>query len=80
MTARELTDWIAFERVFGPITVHERLDVLLARVAYAVVAAAGGKARPEDFMPRWDQAPRAGTVQRGFEQLIAMAKANDAHH
>ena len=75
MTARELTDWLAFERTQGPILIHERIDVLIARACYVIALSAGAKVKPGDFVVRWDQAPRSGSVQAGFERLLAMAEA-----
>ena len=53
MSAWELTEWAVFERDFGPLTPHERMDALLGRLAYVVHASAGGTERPENFQPQW---------------------------
>lgn len=80
MTAAELTEWAAFERVHGPVLVHDRVDALSARLCYVVALAAGAKVKPKDFEVRWDQAPRGETVRRGFETLMAMARGRRADH
>jgi hypothetical protein len=50
----ELVHWHEFEQDFGPMTLHERIDVLGATIAYAIYVAHGGKdAQPRDFLPQW---------------------------
>lgn len=58
ISAATLGEWDAFERSFGPILLHERIDV-----AGALVAAVLSGKPIEDVMPRWDaaeEAPEAG--------------------
>lgn len=50
-----LTEWVAFERVHGPILIHERLEAMVA-VLCAVVSGKG--ADPVDFLPPWDEVKR----------------------
>lgn len=51
-----------FERMFGPITIHERLDVLFARSdANSQRIAAGKKARSvktSDYLVKWFDPPK----------------------
>lgn len=38
MPAAELIEWTAFERVYGPILVHERIDFGFATLTYYLVS------------------------------------------
>lgn len=54
VSARELLEWFAFEVVFGPITVQERIDAAAGIGAWAARSAMGEKDKtPRDFMPDW---------------------------
>jgi hypothetical protein len=80
MTSAELTEWAAFERVYGPILPHERIDVGLAQLGW-LMARLWGKSKRElklrDFMPGWYQELTAGdAVRQGFEELLQQAEAN----
>lgn len=58
-SSAELTEWMAYERVTGPLG-PERLDLLLAVQTSVIVnvnRGKGKKARPEDFVPKWDRGP-----------------------
>lgn len=55
----ELTQWMAYEQVTGPLG-PTRADVLhgiRAAVTANTVAARGRKASPGDFIPTWEQRP-----------------------
>lgn len=69
MPARELLEWAAFERVFGPLTVQERVDVAGALAAWASVG--NPKRSPRDFMPDW-QSDEARTQDP--EDMIAVLR------
>lgn len=63
MSALELSEWAGFERVFGPILIHERIDAAAALIAAVVANASGGKRRGKpfqlkDFLPEWDRGAR----------------------
>jgi hypothetical protein len=86
MTSAELTEWMAYERVYGPILVHERIDVGLAQLQWLMArlwTKAKHKLTPGDFMPAWyqeltkgiDRRPEA--VLQGFEKLMGMAENAD---
>ncbi len=65
ITSRELAEWAAFERVYGPIGL-ERGDWQAAQVTQAVYAAAGDtKTKLTDLVLRWGRKRR----QTGQEQL-----------
>jgi hypothetical protein len=54
-SSRELTEWIAFEKVTGPLDSRLRTDIAAGIVAATVHNAQGAKrkAKPSDFMPTW---------------------------
>ena len=58
MPALEVARWAAFESTFGPITVQERIDAAMARIAYTTHASAGGKEPFEKFVPQWRRPQR----------------------
>ncbi|MFD0344005.1 hypothetical protein ACFVH0_35965 [Streptomyces sp. NPDC127117] len=72
-SSQELTEWIAYERVTGPLG-PERHDVLNAILAATVSNAARGKGQkpkgPADFIPKWDQ-----DAGQDWQQMLATAKA-----
>ncbi len=58
MSAREHTEWAAFERVYGPLLLHERMDFGFARLNYYLVSLLGRQRRGRsykliDFLPKW---------------------------
>lgn len=82
MTAQELTDWVAYEQVYGPILPHERLDRGFAMLGFLLAKLLGGRGREikfRDFLPPWyETAPRADDRTRsGFEALLRMAQHAD---
>jgi hypothetical protein len=86
MTSAELTEWMAYERVYGPILPHERIDVGFAQLQWLMVrlwTKTKRKLTIRDFMPRWyqeltkrgDTNPEA--VRQNFEALMRMAENAD---
>lgn len=72
MSSAELTEWMAFEKVEGPIG-PARGDVQAAVVAMTVANVNRGKRRPfklSDFVPTWDRDSRAQST----DQMIAAVK------
>ena len=77
MTAREMMEWNAYERVFGSILPHERIDAGFAQVSYMLAQAFGDPGRRyavRDFMPPWyqeltaeDEMARQMTLLRGMK-------------
>lgn len=55
MSSRELTEWMAYEKVTGPLDARLRGDISAGIVAATVANSAGGKrkAKPADFIPTW---------------------------
>jgi hypothetical protein len=76
MSAHEFHEWLAFERVFGPLTIQERVDASGAMSAWgAVVAMHGsGKAgKPTDLLPSWDAGEtKPDTKQQSAADMIAI--------
>lgn len=75
ISSRELSEWAAFERTFGPLGL-ERGDWQAAQVAQAV--AGDGKTKLADFVLSWGKKRR----QTGQEQLAifrAMASGGGRH-
>jgi len=62
--------WAAFERVWGPLLTHERIDYAGALNAYVSASVwSGRRYRVEDFLPRW-----GGSVDNA-DEIIAKMKA-----
>jgi hypothetical protein len=55
MTSRELTEWMQYERVTGPLDTRLRTEVAAGIVAATVANSNGAKskAKPSDFLPTW---------------------------
>ncbi|MGQ5580924.1 phage tail assembly protein T [Streptomyces sp. ECR3.8] len=73
-SSAELTEWMAYERVTGPLG-PERMDALFATLAATVANTArakGRKAEPKDFMPKWDQGDKGFT---DWEQMLDAVKS-----
>lgn len=74
ITSRELAEWAAYEREFGPLGL-ERGDWHAATVSHVVAAAAGGKGRITDFLPRWGR--RRQTAEEQLAIFRALASRGD---
>ena len=81
MTAGELTEWGAYEQVFGSLLIHERIDAGFAQVSYILAKAFGNKDRHfevGDFMPPWFQElNRESKIQKGMAWLKGLVSADD---
>ncbi|MEU5950654.1 DUF4035 domain-containing protein [Micromonospora sp. NPDC047465] len=81
--ARELSAWMAYERVTGPLG-PERADMHAAIIASTIANANRGKHgrrfTPEDFLPRWDQRGAAAPAgeQTGEDHLRLIRSLNKA--
>jgi len=72
-------EWTAFETVYGPITVHERIDAAAAQICWIIASAfSDGKRElsPADFMAQWsaEDAPRERKRQSP-EEMIAILRS-----
>lgn len=79
LDSHELSEWMAFEQVYGPLG-PERVDLLFAMLMATVANAAPrrkGKspATPKQFLPRWDQNRPQQTPE---EQLALVYQLNAA--
>ncbi|WP_299542016.1 hypothetical protein [uncultured Streptomyces sp.] len=74
-SSEELTEWMAYEHVNGPIG-GQRLDVLFAVLAATVSNTARGKGQrpkePKDFLPKWDQG--AAKEPADWRDMLAVAQ------
>lgn len=76
MTAHELMMWSAYERTFGSLLIHERLDAGFAQVSMML---SDGKHKLRDFMPRWYQDLTADEeLARGMEMMRGLGGVTDA--
>lgn len=73
MSSAELTDWMAYEKITGPLG-GARLDILNAILTAVVANTARGKkgrvSRPKDFLPDWDRGRRMD-----WREMLATVKA-----
>jgi len=85
MTTAELTEWMAYERVWGPILPHERIDIGFAKLTYYLVSLLSRsrqRIRVEDFLPGWmsDLVKKRAEDPRQLEATLeSWASANDQH-
>lgn len=76
VSSTELTEWIAYEKVAGPLG-PARNDIQAAIIACTIAnanAGRGRKSKVEDFIPEWDGRPK----QTWQEQLALVEKLNAA--
>lgn len=64
-----MMEWRAFESLFGPITVQERVDAAGAIAAYGAAASAGAKVEPSDLMPNWSGKSKQEQTQTPEEMM-----------
>lgn len=55
MSSREITEWMAYERVTGPLDPAQRADISASIVAATVANSNGAKLTAKDFIPVWYQ-------------------------
>jgi hypothetical protein len=71
LTATDLADWAAYRVAYGPITIHERLDMLQAVLAYFIAKTGGMRGVDfSDFENQWADAldRRLELRTRAFER------------
>lgn len=75
MSSREITEWMAYERVTGPLDVRLRGEIAASIIAATVHNAAGAKtrAKPSDFMPSWFK--RRKTPQEIWQEVLKVNSA-----
>jgi hypothetical protein len=71
MDSDEITDWMAYEQVTGPLgsARHDLLHGIRSSVMANTVAPRGRKTRPQDFIPEWDQ-----NKEPDWEQMLATVR------
>lgn len=81
MTAGELTEWTAYEQVYGSVLVHERIDAGFAMIGYLIAKAFSDGKRTmtvRDFMPEWyRELTKDAELQKSMAWLKGLARAND---
>jgi hypothetical protein len=67
----ELTEWMAYERVTGPLDIRLRTEIAAGIVAATVTNSAGSKkrAKASDFVPTWFK--RKKTPQEIWQDVVA---------
>jgi hypothetical protein len=75
MSSRELAEWMAYEKVTGPLDDRLRADISAGIIAATVSNANGAKkkAKPSDFIPTWFKRKRS--VREIWAEVV---KANTA--
>jgi hypothetical protein len=84
MSAREATDWLAWEQVNGPILAHDRIDIGFAQVCYLLVQLlADQKTRRrykvQDFLPPWWK-DRAEPRDEGMDAFRFLFRSAQNYH
>lgn len=78
VSSAELTEWMAYEQVTGPLG-PARDDLLMSVLAATVANTARGKkgrrSKPSDFLPKWDRGRRMDwqdmlTAVRGINKRL----------
>lgn len=76
ITPLELQEWSAFERVDGPILIHDRIEMsvgIAALVAAAPYTPKNKRVSLADYMPHWDaKTPRPGV--QSAEEIMGQLK------
>jgi len=75
MSARELAEWAAFERVCGPVLIHDRIDIAAAHIMASIFGDGRQPRSPEPFMPSWDTGPPKERPQQSTEDMIAVVRS-----
>lgn len=79
-----MTEWRAYEQVFGSILPHERIDAGFAQVSLILAKAnskPGTKYAVRDFMPEWYRELTADAeLEKGMAMLLRMRNGDHADH
>lgn len=75
MSSRELSEWMAYEKVTGPLDTRMRTDIAAGVIAATVSNSNGAKkkARPSDFIPVWFK--RRKTPQEIWAEVVKVNAA-----
>lgn len=75
MSARELTEWMAYEQVSGTLG-SERFDLLFSIVAATIANALSRKRFDvKDFLPMWDR-----PVRQSWQEQLAIVQAANKYY
>lgn len=75
MSAREVAQWIAFERVNGPILLHERIDAAAAHICSVFASVmSGNEVSAERFLPAWDSDEHVEHPEQSDDDMIALMR------
>lgn len=79
VSSRELTEWMAYERLTGPLDSRLRGDISAGVIAATVANSAGAKstARPADFLPTWYERPK--TPEEIWQEVMKANAAMGGH-
>jgi hypothetical protein len=75
MSARELFEWMLFEREFGPLTVQERVDYAGAISAWGSLRAMGAKPTPDKLLPQWASEDAPEEFRQSADEMIGVMRA-----
>lgn len=78
-SSHELTEWMAYEKVTGPLDIRLRTEVAAGIIAATVANSNGSKkkAKPSDFLPVWFK--RKKTVKEIWADVIKTNAALGGH-
>jgi hypothetical protein len=69
MSSRELTEWMAYERITGPLDPRLRADLSAGIIAATIANANGSKLKAKDFIPEWFKRPK--TPEEIWQDVMA---------
>lgn len=82
MPASEFVAWAAFEQVYGPLLLHERIDIGFSRIAFtlAQLLSSSRRLKFRDFLPEYLRgfAP-GGSSEQELRLFMEGLVANDQH-
>lgn len=78
-SSRELSEWMAYEQLTGPLDERLRGDIQSGIVSATVANSQStrGRAKPADFLPEWDK--REKTPEELWQDVMAANAAMGGH-
>ncbi|MGW5639622.1 phage tail assembly protein T [Streptomyces sp. NPDC003832] len=73
MSSRELSEWMAYERITGPLDDRLRAEINAGIVSATVANVNGAKRKPADFLPTWHKRKR--TAQELWAEVLKVNTA-----
>lgn len=72
-----MTEWTAYEQVYGSLLIHERIDAGFAQVCM-MLAQDGKRHTQREFMPPWFiELTREAELEKGMGMMRRFASADD---